>query len=193
MTWPTPMRSYSLRLSDWFRGRYFAQSHPMNFKETFVVFIREWSSCKKGRNCESELVIDSRISSPGQCGVRRSGTAVWKGELEGTGELPCGAKDKAKTQKETESLLMSVKQFLWFNLSSLGWKSTFPLCCLNQSEVAFVSQTATQALTSTQSKCDQGIEDLEIWPLSLCIGCPTTENTFVACRAQFLFLYHLFP
>lgn len=70
----------------------------------------EWDLERYWRNCESELVIDSRISSPGQCGVRRSGTAVWKGELEGTGGLPCGAKDKAKTQKETESLLLSIKQ-----------------------------------------------------------------------------------
>lgn len=39
-----------------------------------------------------------------------SGTAIWSGELEGTGGPLCRAEDKAKTQGETESLDMSFKQ-----------------------------------------------------------------------------------
>lgn len=38
------------------------------------------------------------------------GTALWSGELEGTGGPLCRAEDKAKTQRETESLVMSFKQ-----------------------------------------------------------------------------------
>lgn len=46
-----------------------------------------------------------RISSPGSVA-----SAAWRGELEGAGGPPCGAEDKAKTQRETESLVTSFKQ-----------------------------------------------------------------------------------
>lgn len=39
------------------------------------------------------------FSSPGQCGVRMSGTAAWRGELECAGGMPCGAEDKEKTKR----------------------------------------------------------------------------------------------
>ena len=38
-----------------------------------------------------------------------SGTALWKGELGGAGGPPCRAEDEVKTQRETESLVMSFK------------------------------------------------------------------------------------
>lgn len=51
-----------------------------------------------------------RISSPAQGEVWGSGTALRDGELVGAGGLPRGAEEEVKTQRETESLVMSFKQ-----------------------------------------------------------------------------------
>lgn len=55
-------------------------------------------------------VIGTGFPSPAQGDVCGLGTALWNGELGGAGGPPRRAEDEVKTQKETESLVMSFKQ-----------------------------------------------------------------------------------